>query len=143
MPFLVLFQPEIPNNVGLIIRLSVCFNAPLVIIRPMGFVWDPSKLKNSALDYLSLASISFFDSFADFASQHSGRIVATSASSSVSYSDFKFQANDAILMGKESVGLPPNLLIDLHSVKIPIVARSLNLALSSSILLSKACLDCS
>ena len=69
-PFLVLFEPEIPNNIGSLIRISACFGSKLVIIRPIGFIWDLAKLKRSAMDYIDLVNIVFFDSFEEFKQNH-------------------------------------------------------------------------
>lgn len=109
-----LFEPEIPANVGSIIRLSVCFGAKLVIIRPIGFIWDHSKLARSAMDYFAQANIIFFDSFDEFKAQHDGRIIATAIGFGNDYSKFIFQPNDAILMGKESTGLSKEIIIILY-----------------------------
>lgn len=137
-PFLVLFEPEIPYNVGLIIRLSACFKSKLVIIRPFSFIWDEKKLKNSSIDYIDKVEIIFFDSFEEFKKNHNGRIIGTAVENSCSYSKFKFQENDAILMGKESVGLPENIANQVQNIRIDIYERSLNLAIASSILLSQS-----
>ena len=141
LPFLCLFEPEIHLNVGSIIRLSACFSNKLVIIRPIGFIWDVSKLSRSAMDYIEKIDIVFFDSFQEFKKQHEGRIVAAGVGKGVSYSEFDFMPGDAILMGKESVGLPESVYDQVDGVvNIPIKARSLNLAMASAILISKACL---
>jgi len=93
------------------------------------------------MDYYEKVEIVFFESFEEMKSKHSGRIITTSASADSSYADFEFKKNDIILMGKESSGLPESVFDSCDfSVKIPIKARSLNLALSSAIILSKASL---
>ncbi len=142
MPFLVLYEPEIAYNVGSIIRLSACFNSKLVIIRPFSFVWDVKKLQVAAMDYFNMVNIEFFDSFNDFSLFHTGRILLTNLKSELNYNEINYYENDAIVMGKESSGLPDDLYQKNYiSLKIPIQARSLNLSLSSAILLSYACQD--
>jgi len=137
MAFLVAFEPEIPHNVGSMVRLSVCFGQKLALIRPFGFVWDDQKLKRSAMDYFQDCELYFFDSFEEFARWHSGRIIGTAIGFGNDYFDFEFRENDAILLGKESVGLPEKLYDHLDAtVTIPISARSLNLSTAGAILLA-------
>lgn len=138
-PFLVLFEPEIAFNVGSIIRLSSCFKTKLVIIRPCGFIWDKKFLKRSAMDYFDKCEIYFFNEFNDFKKQHTGRILSTSSKNGVLYNKVSYLENDAILMGKESTGLPEEISNKTDiKLNIPIYERSLNLSLSSAILLSRA-----
>lgn len=141
-PFLVLFEPEIPYNVGSIIRLSSCFQSKLVIVRPCSFIWDIKKLKRSVMDYYDKCEIIFFNSFQQFKEHHNGRILSTSSNNGTLYDSLHYLPNDAILMGKESTGLPSEIFdkTDIQ-LNIPIFERSLNLALSSSILLSRAISD--
>lgn len=137
--FLCLFEPEIPQNVGSLIRLSACFKTKIVIIRPVGFVWDIKRLARSAMDYIDLVDIIFYDSFGDFKQSHDGRVLATAIGKGHDYSKFQFQENDAILMGKESIGLPSEIYSKVDElITIPIHARSLNLAMAGGILLSRA-----
>lgn len=139
MPFLVLHEPEIPFNVGSLIRLSACFKTKLVIIRPCSFPWDPQRIKRAVMDYYDKCEIIFYNSFDEFKEQHNGRILSTSSKEGEFYFKFKYQTNDAILMGKESEGLPKEIFNQItHKIHIPIHERSLNLSLSSAILLSNA-----
>lgn len=139
MPFLALFEPEIPFNVGSLIRLSACFSSKLVIIRPTGFVWDITRMKRSVMDYIDLVEIQFFDSFDEFRKNHNGRVLATAIGSGNDYSKFQFCNDDAILLGRESVGLPQYVYDNIDElITIPIKARSLNLSLAGAILLARA-----
>lgn len=138
-PFLVLYEPEIPFNVGSIIRLCACFRTKLVIIRPCGFPWDINKIKRSVMDYYDKCDIIFFNSFNEFKTKHNGRILSTSSKNGILYNQIKYQDNDAILMGKESIGLSDEIFNQIDTkLYIPIYERSLNLSLSSAILLSNA-----
>lgn len=141
-PSLVLFEPEIPYNVGAIIRLCACFKADLIIIRPCAFVWDINKLSRSVMDYYDKCNIRFYNTFKEFAKQHDGRIISTSSKSGTTYHLIQYNGNDAILMGKESTGIPQEIaeLSDIQ-VNIPIHERSLNLSISSAIILSYACIN--
>lgn len=137
MNTLILFEPELASNVGSIIRTCVCFNVKLYIIRPTSFVWDEKKIKHTSLDYIDKIEIRFFNSFQEVVKFHDGRIIATNCSNTaVSYKKFTFLENDAILMGKESTGLPEEISSTLNNITIPIEDRSLNLAIASAILVS-------
>ena len=139
MAFLTLFEPEIPFNVGAVIRLSACFSSKLAIIRPTGFVWDVARMKRSAMDYLQMVDIKFYNSFDEFKLAHDGRILATAIGTGHDYAKFEFQSDDAILIGRESIGLTKDIYSKVDEIiTIPINARSLNLALASAILLSRA-----
>lgn len=104
----------------------------------MGFVWDPKRVKRTAMDYFDKVDIKFFDSFSDFKNFHKGRVIAATARGGQNYRNFVFKEGDAILLGKESSGLPDFILNDTECINIPIKARSLNLSLSGAILLAKA-----
>lgn len=143
MAFLAVFEPEIPYNIGALVRLSVCFGTKLVLIRPFGFIWDIDKLKRTAMDYFHVADIQFFDSFDEFAQSHTGRILGTAIGFGVNYFDFDFKEDDCILLGKESVGLPKELYAKFdNTITIPIASRSLNLSTAGAILLSHAQMVC-
>jgi tRNA (cytidine/uridine-2'-O-)-methyltransferase len=143
-----LFQPDIAGNVGTIIRTSVCFDVELHIIEPCGFPFDMQRLKKSALDYLDKAKIHRHDSFEEFfdnsIKQNNQRLILASTKGSVDYGDFQFQDNDVILFGRESAGVPDEVFEKSdHRVFIPMQnnMRSLNVAISCGIVLSKALRD--
>lgn len=140
VPFLAVFEPEIPQNMAALIRLSACFSSKLVIIRPTAFVWDKALISRIAMDYIDLVKIVFFDSFDEFRAEHKGRILATAIGRGENYSAIKYENDDCILLGKESTGLPGNIYEKVDSIiTIPIDARSLNLAMAGGILLARAC----
>lgn len=139
---LVLFQPEIPQNVGTLIRFAACMGIPLDVIEPCGFLFTDKHLKRAGMDYLELAITHRFSSWEAFCKERKkARRVAITASASQSYADFSFEPTDALIMGQESVGLPTDILDDCHeSVAIPMVGgtRSLNLALAAAITTTEA-----
>jgi len=139
-PFLVLFEPEIAQNVGSLIRLSSCFQTKLIIIRPMAFIWEPKKLKRSAMDYINNTKILFFDSFNEFKQQHTGRIIGSLANNNAKqYNSIIYKSNDAIFLGKESTGLNKEIIENTDfNITIPIRQRSLNLSMAGAILLANA-----
>ncbi len=138
---LALYQPEIAGNVGAVIRLAACFNAPLHIIEPCGFPLSDKKLKRASLDYGPEAQINRWADWAAFRSGINGRLVlmTTKAQSGLYHTAFK--AGDVLLFGQESAGVPADVAasVDLKS-RIPMHQgmRSLNLGMSAAIALSEA-----
>lgn len=131
-----LYEPEMPQNVGNILRTCAGFNCTLYIIHPIGFVWDDKLLKRAQLDYTT--HVIHLNSFNELENATQGlRIVATGTKGAVDCFQMHYQQGDILLFGKESTGLA-NLNEYALSVKIPIVTRSLNLAVSVGIIGSYA-----
>lgn len=139
---LVLFQPEIPQNVGTLMRFAACMGLPLDIIEPCGFLFTNKHLKRAGMDYVELATTHRFSSWTSFCNENqTGRRVAVTPIASHLYTDFRFEPSDLLIMGQESLGFPPDLLEDCHeTVSIPMVPgrRSLNLALAAAIVVTEA-----
>lgn len=139
---LVLFQPEIPQNVGTIMRFAACMGIPLDVVEPCGFLFTDKHLKRAGMDYVELATTQRFLSWKAFCDERKGsRRIAVSTTSSQNYSDFSFEPTDLLIMGQESTGFPPDVLDDCHeAVAIPMVTgrRSLNLALAAAIVTTEA-----
>lgn len=137
-----LFQPEIAQNVGTLLRFGACMGTPIHIIEPCGFLMTDQKLRRAGMDYTDLACMHRYISWSEFLlNKPDGRLVATSPVASKSYTDFDYVPNDILLMGQESVGLPVELLSTVElAVSIPMIdgRRSLNLALSAGIIASEA-----
>ncbi len=129
-----LFQPEIPQNTGNIIRLCANTGARLHLIHPLGFVWDDKRLKRAGLDYHELASIERhrnFSSFVDGIGER--RLFAFSSKAERVYSEAEFADEDVLLFGPETRGLPDAVRARVdpeRTLKLPMVtaSRSLNLA---------------
>lgn len=139
---LVLFQPEIPQNVGTLIRFAACMGIPIDVLEPCGFLFTDKHLKRAGMDYLELATIQRFSSWKTFCDMRKGvRRVAITPSSSKFYNKFTFEPSDLLIMGQESVGFPSDILNDCHErVSIPMIPgrRSLNLALAAAIVMTEA-----
>jgi tRNA (cytidine/uridine-2'-O-)-methyltransferase len=105
---LALYQPDIPQNVGAAIRLCACLNVPLEIIEPCGFLWDPRKVRQSALDYYDRLQPTLHQSWGDFLDLYQGRrrIILLTTKASAPYCGFRFESGDILLAGRESVGAP-------------------------------------
>jgi tRNA (cytidine/uridine-2'-O-)-methyltransferase len=145
MTKIVLFQPDIAGNVGTIIRTCVCFDCELHIIEPCGFPFDMQRIKKSALDYIHYAKIFRHDSFEDFFAKEiigkKSRLVLATTKGSIDYREFKFEENDCLMFGKESAGVPDYIAQRADGrifISMKNNMRSLNVAISCGIILSKA-----
>lgn len=139
---LVLFQPEIPQNVGTLMRFAACMGISLDIIEPCGFLFTDKHLKRAGMDYVELALTHRFSSWETFCEERrKKRRVAIIPSASRLYTDFSFMPTDLMIMGQESIGLPPHIIEACNeTVAIPMVPgrRSLNLALAAAIVTTEA-----
>ena len=137
-----LFEPEIAGNVGAVLRLGACMGAAVDLIEPMGFAWDDRRVRRTAMDYIdhvSIARHAGFDAFRTAAGKR--RLVLFTTRSSQSIYDFAFKADDVLLFGKESAGVPAQVADACQArVRIPMRSqvRSLNLATSAAIALGEA-----
>ncbi len=137
-----LFEPEIAGNVGAILRLGACLGAAVDIIEPMGFEWDDRRVRRAAMDYIdhvTIARHASFDAFSEV--RGAGRLVLFTTRSSQSIYDFQFRADDVLLFGKESAGVPATVADACHArVRIPMLpqVRSMNLASSAALALGEA-----
>lgn len=137
-----LFQPDIPQNTGAIMRLCACFDVALHLIEPLGFVLSEPKLKRSGMDYidhLTLHRHASWNHFKDASVQK--RVILLTTKAKTSFWNFEFQDDDILLFGSESQGVPDYVHEQAeHSVIIPMrpEVRSLNLACSASIVLAEA-----
>jgi tRNA (cytidine/uridine-2'-O-)-methyltransferase len=142
---LALFEPDIPQNTGSLIRLSACMGVPLHVIEPCGFPFDDKRLRRVSLDYYDLAAIQRHRSWAAFLdwrqTHKSGRLVLMTTKAKQCYAEFGFAADDILLLGRESSGVPDYVheAID-AGVTIPMRAdtRSLNVALAAGMVLGEA-----
>ncbi len=134
---IVLVEPEIPQNTGNIARTCAATGARLHLVGPMGFTIDDKKLKRAGLDYWHLLDITYYPSLDAFFAEHSGPFYffttkARKTHSSVSYPDGVY-----LVFGKETKGLPEELLLKHpeECVRIPMIdsARSLNLSNSVAV----------
>lgn len=137
-----LFQTDIAQNFGAIARTTVCLGADLHVIEPLGFVWNEAKMRRAGMDYLDRANITRHMSWQKFTENRpQGRLVAITKFGSTTLADFTFKPNDTLLFGRESAGLPDDVVAVCDArVRIPMLAgeRSLNLAQTCAITLYEA-----
>jgi tRNA (cytidine/uridine-2'-O-)-methyltransferase len=129
---IVLVQPEIPQNTGNIARTCASTGARLHLVKPLGFTLDDSKLKRAGLDYWKLLDITYYESLDDFFDKTGGEYFYFSTKANQVYSDIKYPDECYLLFGKETAGLPEELLVNnpKTTVRLPMMgaARSLNLS---------------
>ena len=139
---LALFQPDIPQNTGAIIRLTACFGVSLDIIEPCGFILSDAKLRRSSMDYLNLADIDRHISWEAFVKKRKqSRLVLITTKADRSLNQFAFDDNDTLILGRESSGVPQVVHNAIpEKVKIPMDqrARSLNVSIAAGIILWEA-----
>lgn len=135
---IVLVEPEIPQNTGNIARTCAATGARLHLVEPMGFKVDDKKLKRAGLDYWYLLDITYYKNIDDFFEKNAGgNFYYFSTKADRVYSEIEYPDNSYLVFGKETKGLPEDLLYKNHdtTVRIPMIndARSLNLSNSVAI----------
>ncbi len=140
-PKIALYEPDIPQNTASIIRTCSCLGAYLEIIEPCGFLFSDKRFKRVVMDYLDEDKIKFYNSSEEFfESKKNDRVILITTKSIKSYTDFNYNANDTILFGRESAGVPEHIhkLVN-ERLKIPMFnnKRSLNLSTSVAIVLAE------
>ena len=140
---LAIFEPDIPQNLGAMIRLCACFGVDIDLIEPCGFPFSLKALKRTAMDYIDLAKIDCHHDFDSFINKYKNkrRLILLTVKSQKTIWDFKFKSNDILLVGSESKGVPKFVRDSVSfNIKIPILShtRCLNVTTAASIGLSEA-----
>ena len=140
---IVLFEPEIPQNTGNIGRTCVATDTRLHLIEPLGFRLDEKSLKRAGMDYWKDLNVTTYVNFQDFLDRNPGiRIYMASTKALNLYSDVKYEDNCFIMFGKESGGIPEDILYNHRedAIRIPMNEniRSLNLSNAVAIVLYEA-----
>ncbi len=137
-----LFEPEIAGNVGAVLRLGACLGAAVDLIEPLGFAWDDRRVRRTAMDYIDHVTVARHADFAAFRTViGSRRLVLFTTKSDRSAYDFSFMADDVLLFGKESAGVPAAIADACDArLRIPMrpQVRSMNLATSTALALGEA-----
>ena len=145
---LVLYQPDIPQNTGTILRLAACWGLGVDIVEPTGFAWDDRRLKRAGMDYLDQVQVQRHTSWNAYlawrgalAPPERGRLILLTTKGAVEFHRITYAPADALILGQESGGVPEEVhLIADQRVRIPIRAglRSLNVALAAAIVAGEA-----
>ncbi len=139
-----LYEPDIPQNVGTIIRLGACLGVPVDVIGPLGFLWNDQRLRRAGMDYLELASVVRHDSWQAYRALRGpapGRIVLLSRRAPLAYTRFAYAADDVLLLGRESAGVP-EAVHDAADARVTVPLRpglrSLNVAVAAAMVIGEA-----
>lgn len=140
---IVLVEPQIPHNTGSIARTCALTGTALHLVGPLGFSVDDKHLKRAGLDYWSLVEIHYYDSFKEVQEKNKDAdFYYASTHAKKYYTDFKYKDNSFFVFGKETQGLPKDLIRGNMetTIKIPMkdIARSLNLSNSANIVIYEA-----
>ncbi len=138
---LALYEPDIPQNAGSLMRLGACLGVGIDIIEPCGFLLSDRNFRRAGMDYLQSADIRRHASWAQFREAAPSRLVLLTTKGNLAYTDFAFAPGDTLLMGRESAGVPQEVhdAVDARLV-IPLRSglRSLNVAQAAAMVLGEA-----
>jgi tRNA (cytidine/uridine-2'-O-)-methyltransferase len=140
---LALYQPDIPQNTGTLLRTAMCLDVAVDIIEPCGFVFSDRQLKRAGMDYLKEADVtrhSSWNAFKQVTDVQGVRLVLLSTKAETPYTDFSFQPDDIIMVGRESAGVPGDVFAAADArLRVPMAAgaRSLNVAIAAAIVLAE------
>jgi tRNA (cytidine/uridine-2'-O-)-methyltransferase len=140
---LALFEPDIPQNTGALLRLAACLAVEVDLIEPCGFLFGDRRLRRAALDYAARVKVCRHASWSAFlaARDARSRLILMTTGGAVSLYRFSFSAGDTLILGRESAGVPA-IVHDAAFARVVIPleadARSLNVALAGAIALAEA-----
>ena len=140
---IVLLEPEIPANTGNIGRTCVATGSRLHLIEPLGFRLDEKSIKRAGMDYWSKLDVSRYINYREFLDiNRPKRVFMATTKAHTVYTEVKFEPDDFIMFGKESAGIPEEILVENEStcIRIPMLSdiRSLNLSNSVAVVLYEA-----
>jgi tRNA (cytidine/uridine-2'-O-)-methyltransferase len=141
---LALYQPDIPQNTGTMLRLAACLGVAVDIIEPAGFDVSDRNFRRAGLDYLDYLDImrhASWRAFDEWQRTGSLRLILATTRAAVPYTDFAFNPNDIVLLGRESAGVPDEVHQAADArVVVPMRAglRSLNVAVAAAMILGEA-----
>lgn len=140
-----LYQPDIPQNAGAILRLAACLAVPVDVVEPCGFLWDDRRLRRAGMDYAELARVtrhSSWDAYLTWrAEARPGRLVLLTTRGATPLPGFRFEPGDTLLLGRESAGVPDSVHATADArVIVPMAAgaRSLNVAMTAALVAGEA-----
>jgi tRNA (cytidine/uridine-2'-O-)-methyltransferase len=141
---LALYQPDIPQNAGTMIRLAACLGIAVDIVEPAAFDVSDRNFRRSGMDYIERAAVKRHDSFRAFEAwrrEAGHRLVLAETDGACAHTDFAFQPGDIIMVGRESAGVPPEVYAAAEAtVHIPMRPdlRSLNVAMAAAMVVGEA-----
>ena len=138
---LALYQPDIPQNAGSLMRLGACLDVGIDLIEPCGFLLTDRNFRRAGMDYLKSADIRRHGSWREFQQGRTGRLVLLTTRGAMAYTDFAFEAGDTLLVGRESAGVPDEVHDRADArlvIPLRLGLRSLNVAQAAAMVLGEA-----
>ncbi len=138
---LVLYEPDIPQNTGALLRLAACLDLPVDIIEPCGFFLDDKRMRRAAMDYLDRVAVTRHSSWPAYQAAATGRLVLLTTAAVDRYVDFQFRPEDNVMVGRESAGVPNAVHAAADArLRLPMAPglRSINVALAAAMVLGEA-----
>lgn len=138
---IVAYQPEIALNLGNMVRTCACLDLSLHVVEPCGFPFSLKALRRSAMDYADIARIEHHQDWQQFCQNFKGRKILLTTKTDLDYTEFDFNFGDAIILGRESAGVPSDVadICDARiTIKMPGGGRSLNVATSMAMVAGEA-----
>lgn len=135
------YQPEIPGNLGAVLRLAACFNVGVDIIEPCGFAFSDKRMKRAGMDYIDHVDLVRHVDWPAFLGAQTGRVLLLSSKAQTRLHDFAFAPDDVLLLGQESAGVPDAVRdVCAARLRIPLNphVRSLNVSVAAGIALGEA-----
>lgn len=138
-----IYQPDIPQNAGTLLRTAACLRLGVDVIEPCGFLWDDRKLRRSGMDYLDEVEVVRHVTWQAFRAvrKPGSRVVLLTTRGAVPYTDFVYRPDDVLLLGRESAGVPDDVHEEVEArVTIPLRPglRSLNVAVAAAMVIGEA-----
>jgi len=139
---LALYQPDIPQNAGAVIRLGACLGLGIDLIEPLGFILEDRRLRRAHMDYLKHVQVTRHGSWERFLQEREpGRLVLLTTKGDIRYTDFRFTPEDVLLLGRESSGVPEEVHHQAAArLRVPLQPglRSLNVAIAAAMVIGEA-----
>lgn len=139
---LALFQPDIAQNAGTMLRLAACFGVAVDVIEPCGFAFDERRFRRAGMDYLDRVDLRRHSSWAAFLrDERPSRLVLLTTRAEAIHTAFTFRPDDTLMVGQEGAGVPQEVHDAADArIRVPMAAglRSLNVALAAAVVLGEA-----
>ena len=139
-----LYQPDIPQNTGAMLRTAACLGVAVDVIGPCGFVFSDKALRRVGMDYADRAHLTRHGSWEAFLALEriaGSRLVLLTTRAEVPYFDFRFRGDDVLVMGRESAGVPEAVAAAVDArLRVPLAPgmRSLNVVVAAAVVLGEA-----
>ncbi len=138
---LALFEPDIPQNTGTILRLASCLGIGVDIIGPCGFVWSDRLLRRAGMDYLDRVECFHHASWIEYEASRQGRLLLLTTHGDCLYTEIRFCSDDTLLLGRETAGVPERVHASAdRRLRIPmrVGERALNVAVTAAMVVGEA-----